>query len=240
MSTLFSDFRYSLRRLRNAPAFTAIVVLTLALGIGANTAVFSVVNAVLLRPLPYTDPARLVTINHFYQSKELNNLSAPVSAIGFRDYRDKTHSFDAVAVEASWAANLTGTGDPERIPGSRASGDFFKVYGVPAAIGRVFGPDEDQAGKNRVVVLSDGLWRRVYGAKRDVINKTIELNGLDFTIIGVMPADFRDFFSSKVDLWTPLALPATSFDPSTYDERIPEPQRAPQIGSVRRRGRRRG
>src|SRR4051812_38361330 len=105
MDNLLRDLKYSLRRLQKTPAFTAVVVLTLALGIGANTAIFSVVNAVLLRPLGFREPDRLVTINHFYNSPELNFLEAPVSAIGFRDYRDKTRSFEAVAVETGWSAN---------------------------------------------------------------------------------------------------------------------------------------
>jgi putative ABC transport system permease protein len=210
------DIKYSFRRLLKSPGFTVVVVLTLALGIGANTAIFSVVNAVLLTPLAYREPDRLVTINHFYQSEALNNLEAPVSAVGFRDYRDKTKSFDAVAVETGWAANLTGTGDPERIPASRVSGDYFRVFGVAPQIGRVFGRDEDQPGKNRVVVLSDGLWKRIYGGDRGVIGKTMQLNGLNFTILGVMPEGFRAFFNARSDLWTPLALDPKQFDPSNY------------------------
>src|SRR5215211_5086568 len=114
MDALLRDIKYSLRRLRKTPAFTAIVVLTLALGIGANTAIFSVVNTVLLRPLPYRAPSELVSIQHFYPS--LNNLEAPVSAAGFKRYRDETKSFESFAVETGFGANLTGTGDPERIP----------------------------------------------------------------------------------------------------------------------------
>src|SRR5689334_7197565 len=113
MEVLAKDFRYAVRRLLKRPGFTAIVVVTLALGIGANTAIFSVVNTVLLRPLPYGTPSRLVSIEHFYPS--LNNLEAPVSARGFRDYRDMTSSFESVAVETQFGANLTGTGDPERV-----------------------------------------------------------------------------------------------------------------------------
>ena len=216
MDSLLRDIRYGLRRLRKSPAFTAIVVLTLALGIGANTAIFSVVNAVLLRALPYREPDRLVTINHFYNNPELNFLEAPVSAIGFRDYRDKTKSFQAVAVETGWSANLTGDGAPERVPASRVSGDYFRVNGVPAALGRAFGRDEDEPGKNRVVVISDGLWRRVYGADRAAVGKTIQLNGEGYTILGVMPPDFRAFFSRDADIWTPLALAASQFNPSNY------------------------
>ena len=210
------DIKYSLRRLLKSPAFTAIVILTLGLGIGANTAIFSVVNTVLLQPLGYREPDRLITINHHYQSEALNNLDAPVSAVGFRDYRDKTKSFDAVAVETGWSANLTGTGDPERVPAIRVSGDYFKVLGVAPQLGRVFGRDEDEPGKNRVVVLSDGLWKRIYGADRGIIGKTIQLNAQSYTILGVMPEGFRAFFNGRADIWTPLALEAKQFTPNNY------------------------
>jgi len=209
------DLRYSIRRLVKSPGFTTVVVLTLGLGIGANTAIFSVVNTVLLQPLGYREPDRLVTINHFYRSVALNNLEAPVSAIGFRDYRDKTKSFDAVAVETGWSANLTGTADPERVPASRVSGDYFRVLGVAPQLGRVFGRDEDEQGKNRVVVLSDGLWKRIYGADRGVIGKTMQLNAQSYTILGVMPQGFRAFFG-RADIWTPLALDPKQFDPQNY------------------------
>ena len=210
------DIKYSFRRLLKSPGFTAVVILTLGLGIGANTAIFSVVNTVLLRPLAFREPDRLVTINHFYRSEALNNLEAPVSAPGFRDYRDKTKSFDAVAVERGWAANLTGTGDPERVPASRVSGDYFRVLGVAPQLGRTFGRDEDEPGKNSVVVLSDGLWKRVYGADRGIVGKTMQLNGQSFIILGVMPEGFRAFFNSNADIWTPLALDAKQFDPANY------------------------
>ena len=210
------DIKYSFRRLIRSPGFTTVVILTLGLGIGANTAIFSVVNTVLLQPLPYRKPDRLITINHFYQSVALNNLEAPVSAIGFRDYRDKTKSFDAVAVETEWSANLTGTGDPERIPATRVSGDYFRVFGVAPELGRTFARDEDEPGKNNVVVISDGLWKRVYGADRGVVGKTMQLNGVGYTILGVMPSGFRAFFISNADVWTPLALDQKQFSPENY------------------------
>ena len=210
------DIKYSFRRLLKSPGFTAVVVLTLGLGIGANTAIFSVVNTVLLQPLRYREPDRLVTINHFYRSVALNNLEAPVSAPGFRDYRDKTKSFEGVAVETGWAANLTGTGDPERVPASRVSGDYFRVLGVAPQLGRTFGRDEDEPGKNKVVVLSDGLWKRVFGADRGVVGKTVQLNGQSFTVLGVMPEGFRAFFGNNTDIWTPLALDEKQFDPRNY------------------------
>src|SRR5689334_17330436 len=216
MDTLLRDVKYSLRRLQQSPAFTLVVILTLALGIGANTAIFSVVNAVLLRPFAYREPDRLVNITHFYNSAQLNFLEAPVSNIGFRDYRDKTKSFESVAVETGWNPNLTGTGDPERVNGARVSGDYFKTLGVAPQLGRVFGRDEDEEGKNQVIVLSDGMWRRVFGADRQNLEKTVELNGRQFTVIGVMPPEFKSFFNSNAELWTPLALPASAFNPRAY------------------------
>ena len=209
MDALFRDVSYSLRRLRKSPAFTAIVVLTLALGIGANTAIFSVVNTVLLRALPYRSPSALVSIEHFYPS--LNNMEAPVSARGYRDYRDKTKSFESVAVESQFGANLTGSGDPERVPGVRVSGDWFHVLGVAPILGRALTRDDDVPGHEHVVVLSHGVWTRLFAASPSAIGKTIELNGESYQIVGVMPASFRSFFTRNADLFVPLALTATAY-----------------------------
>ena len=210
MDALLRDIGYSFRRLRKSPVFTAIVLVTLALGIGANTAIFSVVNTVLLRALPYRDPGALVSIEHFYPS--LNNMEAPVSAAGFRDYRDKTSSFESVAVEANFGANLTGAGgDAERVPGERVSGDWFHVLGVSPQTGRAIQRDDDQPGHEHVVVISDGLWTRLFGRKLSAVGSTIELNGESYQIIGVMPGGFHGFFSRTADLYVPLALPPTAF-----------------------------
>ena len=210
MDAFLNDIKYSVRRLRKSPVFTAIVVVTLALGIGANTAIFSVVNTVLLRALPYRDPGALVTIQHYYPS--LNNLEAPVSARGFRRYRDETKSFDAVAVEGGFSANLTGSGDPERVPGVRVSGDWFRALGVTPMLGRPLSRDDDEPGKNRVVVLSHGVWTRLFAASPSAIGKSIELNGEPFQVVGVMPASTRPFFYPRADLIVPLALTAQQFN----------------------------
>jgi putative ABC transport system permease protein len=210
MDALLRDITYSLRRLRKAPAFTAIVVITLALGIGANTAIFSVVNTVLLRALPFRDPGSLVTILHFYPS--LNNLEAPVSARGFKRYRDETKSFESIAVETGFGANLTGSGDPERVPGARVSGDWFHVLGVTPMLGRALTRDDDEPGKEHVVVLSHGVWTRLFGASPAAIGKSIELNGEGFQVVGVMPASFKSFFSGNADLFVPLALRPPQFN----------------------------
>ena len=133
-------------------------------------------------------------------------MEAPVSARGFRDYRDKTQSFAAVAVETGWAANLTGTGEPERVPATKVSGDWFRVLGVAPALGRYLQRDDDQPGHDHVVVLSDGLWRRLYAGEASAVGKTIMLNGEPYQIVGVMPSGFQSFFSDKADLFAPLAL----------------------------------
>ncbi|HEX6105853.1 MAG TPA: ABC transporter permease [Gemmatimonadales bacterium] len=203
MDTLLQDLRYSLRRLAKSPAFSAIVVLTLALGIGANTAIFSAVNAILLRPLPYGDPERLVTIEHLYPSLDLE---APVSPPGFRDYAARGRAFESMAVETGWAANLTGTGEPVRLQGSRVTGRFFSTLGVPALVGRTLQPGEDSPGRDRVAVLSHGLWQRRFGADPGVLGRTLSLNGESYEVVGVMPRDFRDFFDRNVELWAPLVL----------------------------------
>jgi putative ABC transport system permease protein len=209
METLIQDLRYAARTLRRSPGFTFVAVLTLALGIGANTAIFSVIDAVLLRPLPYAQPDRLVDINHFYPS--LNNLRAGVSVPGFRDYGARTDVFEKSAVETGAAMNLTGAGEPERVNVTRVSGEFFTTLGVSAALGRTLRPDEAQAGHNQVLVLTDGYWRRKFGGDSTVIGRTLRLNDVDFQVVGVMPASFRDFFGRQTDLWTPILFQPADF-----------------------------
>jgi putative ABC transport system permease protein len=208
MDNLGQDLRYAFRRILRSPGFSALVIVTLALGMGANTAIFSVVNAVLLRPLPYAEPDQLVTIYHRYPSIDLD---ASVSAGGFRDYRDRTRSFTGVAAETGWGANLTGVGEPIRITGARVTAQFFDVLGIEPALGRTFNPEEDVPGSNHVVVLSDGLWQRQFGADPGIVGTLIPLNGETYTVIGVMPAGFRDFATRRVELWTPLALTEEQF-----------------------------
>jgi putative ABC transport system permease protein len=206
MDTLLHDLRYSLRRLAKSPAFTAIVVLTLALGIGANTAIFSAVNAILLRPLPYSRPQELVTIEHLYPS--LDGLQAPVSVPGFLDYQRRGRSFASMAVQAGWAANLTGVGEPVRLQGSRVTGRFFSTLQVPALLGRTLQPGEDSAGREHVVVLSFAVWQRQFGSDPGVVGRTLSLNGESYEVVGVMPREFRDFFNRNVEIWAPLVFQA--------------------------------
>jgi putative ABC transport system permease protein len=213
MSSLMFDLRYATRRLRHAPVFSAIVILTLALGIGANSAIFSVVNTVLLRPLPYRDPGQLVEVFHWYESFKLH---AGYSAPGFKALHDEAKDFDAVAVSTGWGVNLTGVGDPQRLLGQRVSGDFFRALGVPAAMGRTFRVDEDDIGHEHVAVISDGLWKRVFGGDESIVGKTASLNGEPYTIIGVMPPEFVDPWQRTTEIWRPMALPQASFSTDNF------------------------
>lgn len=208
---LLQDLRYAMRTLRRTPGFTTIAVVTLALGIGANTAIFSVIDGVLLRPLPYRQPERLATVWHHYPS--LNDLRAPVSVPGFHAYRDEAGVFEQSAVENGWVPTLTGRGEPTRILATQVTGDFFSLLGVPAALGRGLRADEAEAGKDKVVVLSDGFWRRVMGADPKVLGTRLLLDGESYEIVGVMPRGFRDFWARNVELWAPLILPSRMNDP---------------------------
>ena len=213
MDALLFDIRYAARRLRQSPAFALMVILTLALGIGANSAIFSVVNGVLLRPLPYTEPDRLVTIFHQYPSLKLE---APVSAPGFKDYRDRTHSFSGVAVEVPWNVNLTGVGEPERLRGVKVSALFFSALGVPALAGRTFRPEEDAIGNEHEIVISDGLWKRIFGGQRAALGRKVSLNNESYDIIGVMPPGFYDPANRDAEVWSPIALDPKLFVPNNY------------------------
>lgn len=220
MTESLRDLRYGVRRLTRSPTFTVVVILTLALGIGANTTIFSIVNSLLLRPLPYPEPGQLVTLNHVYPSVDL---VTGVSAPGFHDYRDRTQSFENVAITRGWSANLTGIGEPVRVTGSLVSAGYFETYGVVPPMGRSFLPQEDEPGNERVLVISDGFWRSRLGSRPDVIGTSVQLNDESYYIIGVMPPRFQDFFDANREFWAPIALPPESFD-DRY--RISENQRS--------------
>jgi putative ABC transport system permease protein len=208
MESLLQDLRYGARMLAKKPGFTLIAALTLALGIGANTALFSVVNGVLLRPLAYRDPERLVWLGH---TAAKSNQNAAISPPTFADYRNKCQSFENLtALLYSTAFNLTGEGEPERLQGRRVSANFFDTLGAAPALGRGFLAEEDEPGRNRVVVLSHGLWQRRFGADQNIVGKALRLNGQNFTVIGVMPAAFR---WQTDELWSPLALSPANFTP---------------------------
>ncbi|HKC46210.1 MAG TPA: ABC transporter permease, partial [Gemmatimonadales bacterium] len=172
-------------------------------------AIFSVINGVLLAPLPYREPERLVTVNHFYPS--LNNLRAPVSVPGFRDYSARTDLFTSAAVENGVAMNLTGGAEPERVTVEKVSGAYFSTLGVAAVLGRTLQPDEAEAGKDHVVVLTWGFWQSHFGGDRGVVGRKLTLDNQDYQIVGVLPASFRDFFTRRADLFMPIVFTPDQF-----------------------------
>jgi putative ABC transport system permease protein len=203
------DIKYALRRLLHNPGFSLVVVMTLALGIGANTAIFSIVNGVLLRPLPYHEPDRLVTLNHYYPN--LDGLEAGFAVPTYRDVRERMKIFDAFAVGQGWSANLTGIGQPERLLASRTTSQFFRVFGVSPLLGRTFEEGEDHAGREKVVVLSHGFWQRRFGGDTGIVGRKILLDGEPYDVIGVMPVGFYSFFNRNLDLWAPAVFQPEQF-----------------------------
>jgi len=195
------DIRFALRQLIKSPGFTVVAVLTLALGIGACTAIFSVVNGVLLRPLAYAEPERLVLLreNQLPQYPEFS-----VAPPNFLDWQKQAKSFTALAAYRNQAFNLTGDGEPKRLSGQRVSTTYFSVYGVSPKLGRDFRPEEDSPALGKVVVLSHGLWQRQFGGEPETVGRSVQFNGEPYTIIGVMPADFQP--SATTELWAPMAF----------------------------------
>jgi putative ABC transport system permease protein len=211
MRTLWQDLRYGIRTLLHQPGFTLVAVVALALGIGATTAIFSVVNAVLLRPLPFPEADRLVYIGQQYRG-EIAGVGEPK----FLFWREQSQSFEALACYSNYGGaggNLAGGQEAEYVSGLRVSEDFFRALGVYPALGRTFTHEEDTPGSARIGILSDGLWRRSFGADKDVIGKTVMLNGQPLMIVGVMPPQFR--FGSSTDLLVPMrAQRGSNVDPN--------------------------
>ena len=185
MGDLLLDLRYGLRGLRARPGFTAAALVTLTLGIGATTAIFSIVRAVLIEPLPYAAPDRLVMLWHNYSS--INLPKATLSVPAYIEYRDHVPGFESVAVGTNWNANLTGGGEPERVQGMRVTAGFLRTLGVGVTRGRDFLPEEDRPGGEGVVILTDGLWKRRFGADPGIVGKPIDLNGEAHTVVGILP-----------------------------------------------------
>jgi len=186
METLADDVRLALRRLARSPGFTLVALTTLALGIGANTALFSVVHAVLLRPLPFGDPDRLYAVWSRHTSTERYPFQLPE----FCDYRDLNRTLEGFAGVANWNANITGDAPPERLSGLRVTGNLFDLLGAPPALGRTLRPDDDVPGHEKVVVLSYGLWQRRFGGDPGVVGRNLDLNGEPFTVVGVLGPEF--------------------------------------------------
>jgi putative ABC transport system permease protein len=202
---LVNDLKFAIRQLLKNPGFTAVAVLTLALGIGANTAIFSVVNAVLLRPAPYPNPDRLVWIweNRLSKNIPIN----PASPGNLQDWRDQSQTFERLSAWDGHNFNLTDHGAPERVLGAKVFADFFEVLGARPALGRSFLPEDDRAGSQPVALLSHGLWQRRFGGDTNILGKALTIDGKSFTVIGVMSPQHAVPFN-LFDLWTPFALEA--------------------------------
>jgi putative ABC transport system permease protein len=204
MSGLIQDLRYALRQLRKNPAFAAVAVLTLALGIGANTAIFSVVDGVLLKSLPYKEPSKLVRVWHVPPAKSFPGIPTfAVSAANFIDWQRQNHVFEQMTIFSYRSFTVTGSDKPEQLDACAVSSTFFSLLGVQPLLGRGLLPEEDQQGKANVVVLSYSLWRERFASNPGIVGQNISLDGQNFLVAGVMPRDFR--VPEFAQLWTPMA-----------------------------------
>jgi len=208
--TFLKDIQYAARILRKSPGFAVTAILTLALGIGANTAIFSVVNATLLRPLPFHDPERIVSVTN--QFKALGLDSAAASVADYVDYRKQKHLFEEVAAVNTDNFNLTGADRPERLQCGEATSGLFPLLGVRPILGRVFAYEEDQPGKNQVVLLTQGLWKRRFGGDPGVLGRTIRLNDKPYLVVGVVPSILQWY--APLDAWIPTAFTPHDMDPA--------------------------
>ena len=210
MESLTRDLKYSVRMLFKNPGFTIVAVLSLALAIGANTTIFTILNAVLLRPLPVDDIFTLAEMYTIDESNDIDNLNfSPTSYINYLDYRDQNDVFDGLIAVVGTGFTMTGRGDPQGFPGQLVSGDYFNVLGVDAALGRTFLPEEDETlGTHPVAVISHSLWSRQFGSDPALIGDTLTLNGTAFTVVGVTPSGFKgtNTLSSPDRIWVPMSM----------------------------------
>ncbi len=207
MDTFLQDARYGLRMLLKRPGFTAVAIITLALGIGANTAIFSVLNAVLLRPLPFKDPDRLVMV--WETNAKYDIRTGVTSYAAFRDWKEQNQVFESMVASAGQSFNLTADDEPERVSGMRVSPEVFEFTGTKPVLGRGFLQEEEQPGRNRVVLLGHALWQRRFGSDPRVVGKPIILNAESYTVIGVLPPDFltpSGWIMARVDVLVPLVV----------------------------------
>jgi putative ABC transport system permease protein len=216
MDSLFKDIRYGIRGLLTHPGFTLVALITLTLGIGANTAIFSLVNATLLRPLPFADPERVVMVWGFLPKMAQTTDKLPSSSGNFVGLRDQSHTLEDLAAFRTWSWQLTGASEPELIQGAKVSAGFFHAVGASPVLGRTFTADEDLPNRAPVAIISHGLWQRHFGADQNVIGKTMTLTGQTVMVVGVMPQRFQFpgganmipglQFALQNDIWMPLAL----------------------------------
>ena len=207
LGTVWQDMRYGVRTLVKSPGFTVVAVLSLALGIGANTAIFSVVNGILLRPLPYPESERIMAVWHTPPQESFPGMTRfSVSPGNYLDWKEQSRAFEQMAIYQYAGLSLSAGADPVPVTGATVSSDFFSVLRTQTAKGRTFTPDEEQQGREQVVVLGHGLWQRAFGADPNLVGRTVSLNSRSYTVVGVMPAGFE--FPAEAELWVPLAWDA--------------------------------
>jgi putative ABC transport system permease protein len=199
---MWQDLRYAFRTLAKSPGFTIVAILALILGIGANTAMFTIVNGVLLRPMPYRDASKLVRVYETYLPSGVGSVSTP----DFRDWREQSQAFDGIAAYHTVSRNLQNTADPERIPAVEATANLFEVLGSRPLHGRTFLPDEDQPGKAPVAVISERLWKRRFASDPKLVGKTIVLDAQQYTVAGIMPREFEFPLDARANVWIPAHL----------------------------------
>src|SRR5262252_8975476 len=204
MRNLFSDMRFSLRTLRRNQAFSAGAIVVLALGIGANTAIFSVVDAFFMRQLPFDDPSRIMQVWHVPPAKSFPGMTMfAVSPANYVDWRSQSSSFEQMAAYGFRAFTIGGTERPEAVQAGAVAADFFPLLRVQPMLGRTFTPDEDQPGQGHVVVLGYNFWRDHFASDRNIVGRSLVIDGETYSVVGVMPETFR--FPSWAKLWVPLA-----------------------------------
>jgi len=221
------DLRYACRSLRRSPGFAAAAIITLALGIGANTAIFSVVYAVLLKPLPYSEPEQIYSVEVVIPERRSQFASLPVTVQAYLEWRKANTAFAAMSALSRWECSLTGDGEPELLGGARVSTNFFSFLGVPIERGRGFSIEEEQPGNERVVVISDALWRRRYGANPALIGRAINVNGESHIVVGIAPPSLLVptgtllhpliAFAPQIDLWKPIAVTQRELKNESWD-----------------------
>src|SRR5690242_191947 len=212
MTRLFQDIRYAARMLRNRPGFALVAIITLSLGIGANTAIFSVVNAVVLNPLPFPNPEQIVLVRDDLPGRQLHDVGMSVDEL--KDLQERSGVFDQISATWSVDANLTGSDRPERIELLAVSPNYFSLLGANAEIGRVFGPQDKAQGFAESAVISHSLWQRLFGSDPNILGRKLYVDSDAYTVVGVMPADFRHpgkTLRDAVDMWATAGFEAKPF-----------------------------
>ncbi len=214
METLLRDLRFGLRMLARNPGFTAVAIITMALGLGANTALFSVVNGVMLKSLPFKEPDRLMFVLETNAKFPAPGVSA--SSLNYRDWKEQNHSFESIAARQGFAGNFTSSERPEKIQGEKVTWDYFPTLGVAPIAGRTFTQEEDKPGGPTVLLLSNGLWQRRFGGDPGIVGRTVPFNGQNATVIGIMPNDYRP----NIEFWAPLAIVYENADRNLHNLQV--------------------